>query len=138
VTFSVQSVAGMECIYCGDIARDRDHVIPHSLTDDIKRTWFSNEVVPACKDCNMFLFNKALFTIADRAAAIVKRLKRKISKLGPEWKQEELDALGPTLKRYVVSQQLNRRLLHSRLARAESVAKLTKLTPEEFWESEEK
>jgi len=86
----------------------------------------------------MFLFNKALFTIADRAAAIVKRLKRKISKLGPEWKQEELDALGPTLKRYVVSQQLNRRLLHSRLARAESVAKLTKLTPEEFWESEEK
>lgn len=60
-------------------------------------------VVPACRDCNRALGGQPLFTIQERRAYIRARLWRKFGQLigMPGWKDEELEELGPSLRRHI-------------------------------------
>jgi hypothetical protein len=136
MTTVIRSVEGLECVYCGDVAKDRDHVVPQSLVAEESKTWHSDRVVPACHDCNGALHNKVLLTIAERASWLAKRLKRKYDKLSIKaWTEDELQELGPTLRAFVKSQESRRYILAQRLHRCEAVAKLTHLTPQAYWDN---
>lgn len=52
------------CVYCGDPATTRDHVVP--------RSWrYTTYTVPACVDCNCrILRDVPLFTVEDRRAYV--------------------------------------------------------------------
>jgi hypothetical protein len=140
----VSSVEGLECIYCGSPATERDHVIPHAIVNVAlssgeypKRSFEDTEVVPACRDCNASLHSKMLLTIADRAAWQAKRLERKLDRTEKRaWTTQELEELGPTLRVYVIEKQRHKANLEQRLSRCEGVARLVDLTPVEYWLSD--
>ena len=133
----ISSVYGLECIYCGEPATDRDHVVPHSLTSKVERSWTTSEVVPACRDCNGSLHNRPLLTIAARADWLLRRLFRKQGSLkGRPWTDEELMELGETLRKYVVSQENKRLTLERRIHRCQAVTRLADLTPSKYWDTQ--
>ena len=134
--YNINSVDGLECIYCGDAAWDRDHVIAHSLTNKSERTYTAKEVVPACKDCNSALSNKTLFTVAERAKWLAQRLKRKHAKLlKSEWVEEDFEGIGNTLRSYIAANQNKRTIVISRIDRCERVSRMTNLTPTDYWDA---
>jgi hypothetical protein len=132
----VSSVYGLECVYCGEPATDRDHVVAHSLVNSASRdrTFDHDEVVPACKDCNGALNNKPLVTIAERAHWLSERLKKKLDKM-PIWEPREIDKLGRCLQSVVNAGQLKRKKTERRVEHLEQVAQLRGLTPERYWET---
>jgi hypothetical protein len=107
------------CIYCGDAASDRDHVVPVYYRS--VRT-YETDTVPACRDCNSaILSNRPLFTVEDRRAYVAGALRRRLAKTrSVEWTDEELADLGPALRTAVEADQLARRKLIQRLAYAEA------------------
>lgn len=67
------------CVYCGDIATHRDHLVPRPWTGPGARRFVPT--VPACSDCNVRINDAAVFTIAGRADIVAASLRRK-------WKRE--------------------------------------------------
>ena len=90
------------CTYCGDVAEDLDHVVPHSYASSTdKRSYKKTKVVPCCKRCNSLLGNKHYFVIGERADYLFNTYKRNGDELLslPEWTEEELEDMGTTLKK---------------------------------------
>jgi hypothetical protein len=132
----IASVYGLECVYCGEPATDRDHVVPHSLINnrDAKRTYDGCEVVPACRDCNGALHDRPIVTIAERANWLLTRLRKKLSKM-PVWSEVAINELGRTMQSFVRGGQAKRQAIERRLRHLEQVAKLVGLTPGRYWEN---
>ena len=83
---SAQGYVMKYCIYCGDNATDRDHVMPISWKSGI-RNYRKGTTVPSCKDCNRgILGSKPFFTVEARqeyvAKILRKRLLRALSRYG--------------------------------------------------------
>lgn len=118
------------CFYCGDVASERDHVIPHVLTSHKLRVWSGCDTVQSCRECNKLLSDNVLASMAERVATLA-RLFRKKHKLGAgyiEWGETELADLGPSLHQYIASRQKLywerwKRLNHMRI-RAKQLAEL--------------
>ena len=133
---NISDVYGLECIYCGEPASQRDHVIPHSVVNgtDASRTYDHADVVPACRDCNGALTNKPLLTISERATWLHQRMERKLAKMNrQQWTEEEISALGKTLQAYVRREQSKLHEIERRLAHLTSVKKLSCLNPDFYW-----
>jgi hypothetical protein len=132
----IDSVYGLECVYCGEPATERDHVIPHSLmhSQDVKRTFENTEVVPACRDCNGALRDRPIVTVAERADWLLTRLRKKLTKM-PSWSEVEIKQLGRTLQNFVRTGQGKRAALERRISHLEQVAKMRGLTPERYWKN---
>ena len=99
------------CIYCGDIAETKDHVIPYSFIGKVdrkkNRSPYTNsigETVDSCLECNMLLSNKMLITVKDRTKYLFEKVKRRYRTLivSKDWNQDELDELGYGLKTSVL------------------------------------
>lgn len=131
----LDSIFSLECVYCGDQASQRDHVVPHSVTNsrEDKYDFDHTKVVPACKECNAALYNRPLFTVAERAQWLLVRLKKKLNQT-PTWDKTELNELGKTLRSFVVSQQIKRENLEKRISHLEQVSKLYGFSPENYWD----
>ena len=68
------------CTYCGDLATDRDHVIPLAWYGGT-RVFRNKEIVPACKECNRsILKDRPYFTVEDRCEYVAKMLRKKLLK----------------------------------------------------------
>jgi len=118
----------MDCIYCGMPANTKDHVIPYSYLRNSKRrnncAPSVGQVVDCCAECNNLLGSKALFSVPERANEIAVCLERRYRKElnAPYWSEEEINELGPSLKKQVKAKQFLREEVLERIRQAIGVA----------------
>ena len=97
-----------DCIYCGAYADSIDHIVSCSYTGHASRKRKSGKVdngyerVPACRECNNFLYNFLIFDIEERREYVQQRLKERYGSY-VHWTEEELAELGPTLRSAVIT-----------------------------------
>ena len=92
---------GMPCFYCGELANCADHVTPHSYGGN------NTEYVPVCNECNCLLGAKVFDSKEFKGEYIYYTLKRRFRHLKDQanrWPKEELETLGPTLRKYIEGQ----------------------------------
>ena len=112
----------MRCFYCGELADTRDHIFPHSAeTNGRSRRFEGRETVNACHECNHTANNVEPFSLLNRIDFLIDRTKRRyhLDKPTPEWDDDEIAELGPTLRSAVVGKIRQRqraisRVLHMR------------------------
>ena len=104
------------CYYCGVPATSIDHVIPQTLRGRIP-DW-EDITVPACHECNSRLGDRVFNTLPARKRYIKERLGTKHAKLlrMPDWTEEELAEIGPTLQRHIRAGIAAKFLILARLA----------------------
>ena len=116
------------CTYCGEPACSLDHVVPYLFAG--KRGTRRGRAgqapgyrVPSCKECNSWLGTKMLLSVDERRRYIAEKLRRKARAPRPDWSEDELDELGPSLRAAVqmgvkASQRLQERLSYAERGRA--------------------
>lgn len=100
-----------DCIYCGESAGTRDHVIPVSYGPAIQ--W----LVPACKECNLILGSNAFFTVWERREFVHSALIRKYKKLLSRrmWSKLEIEEVGISLQKSIVAKNYHQRVAQRRV-----------------------
>jgi hypothetical protein len=74
--------------------------------------------VPACKECNSAILGaKPYWTLVERFAFVAKRLKERHHDIlhMPDWNEEEIEELGPGMRRMVTSGLRKRARMRSRV-----------------------
>lgn len=96
------------CVYCGNIANERDHIPPLSWIAALGQEYFESRRlmtvwVPACKECNASLGSKKLFTIKERTVFLLGYYLKKYEKLmrAEVWEDYEIDRLNGRLKQTI-------------------------------------
>lgn len=104
------------CIYCGDPANTKDHLLPRTITGDARRQMIA--VVPSCAWCNSAIGAFPDCNVTARRALAHKRLRAKKHKIlyAIDWTESELGQLGPHLRRSIEGFQADRQLTLARLA----------------------
>jgi len=99
------------CIYCGDIARHVEHVIPRDMG-------MPTYTVPSCAECNLLANKFYGGGVFEKQDFIHKKIRKRYSKLlaMPEWDQTELDELKGRLRLYVEGSQVCKRFVVGRLS----------------------
>ncbi len=90
----------------------------------VYRTHRPGETVPCCKECNEYLGNKPLFTLADRASFLADayiRKKRKILTF-QRWTTEELESVGYGLRLEIEKRLYLKDVYHRKLLNLSLVA----------------
>ena len=105
-----------ECIYCGQPANTRDHLIPRTMTGEAWRTVVLT--VPACKECNNLLGPAPLVTITERRAFVHAKLRKRYrSALATiELGGADLDEYGPTMRAVIRRGMAEKAIVQYRLA----------------------
>ena len=68
-----------ECIYCGEPATDRDHVIPCAYRAAPRH--YSTHTVPSCRECNQkILHDLPYFTVFQRTEYVAGVLRKRLLK----------------------------------------------------------
>lgn len=112
-------MSGKICTYCGNPADTRDHVTPWSWNSTYRRRAKAGKLgrgqkVPACGDCNNLLNDVPIFTVEGRRAYVAERLAKEAKKQAPDWSDDELEELGPSLRRRVKARLAKRKLTQMR------------------------
>ena len=118
----------MRCTYCGNPANTLDHVVPHSFTTNRKRRLFpKNQCVPACQECNSLLGNLLYLTVGARAGYLVEKLMHRYAKelKLPEWADEDLDELSPSLSDAVAAAVNLKRAVKERIQHCAHIGSLS-------------
>lgn len=104
------------CIYCGDVAQSRDHIIPTSFTGVERRN--SVLTVPACIQCNSAIGDTPVYAIDMRRAVAQGFLKRKYARVlkRPDYTPEEVAEFEGALRRAVILGLEEKRHVLERLA----------------------
>tara|TARA_R100001086_G_scaffold227622_1_gene146779 strand:+ start:193 stop:558 length:366 start_codon:yes stop_codon:yes gene_type:complete len=116
------------CVYCGSSESiQNDHLIPYSFTYLKTRhrlTKSKKGTVPACGKCNRMLGSVMHTTIRSRAAFLLPKYNKLCSKFAslPEWPEEELSELGPTMRSTIESDIRQKEDLSLRRRHVELVA----------------
>lgn len=99
------------CAYCGERGDEVEHVIP-------RRTNLPTWTVIACHECNSLASGTLWATFAEKRDGIRARLRRKYRRLlqTPEWDDDELRTMGPTLRKRIRGSMVLRDVLLQRLA----------------------
>ena len=104
------------CVYCGDPAGTKDHLLPKPLTGDALRGRVL--VVPACGNCNSRINDFPSACITDRrekAHASIRRTSKDLLAV-PDKNIGELRHLGPTLRSVALKNNRKRAWIRGRLA----------------------
>lgn len=113
------------CAYCGLPAESVDHVIPRSLRYMLTELggWRDRwgrvaDTVPCCRECNSVAGALVFNTMAEKRKYIHERLRIRYADLlrTPQWDEDELDALGPSLRGYVNASKDAANIVRQRLA----------------------
>jgi hypothetical protein len=98
------------CFYCGENATEIEHVIPQRLEYP---TW----TVMSCRECNSLAGGEAFVSALDKARYIRDRRERRYRDLlrMPEWDDEELQEMGPTMRRSIRTHQRARDIVRCQL-----------------------
>lgn len=86
------------CIYCGQLAYTRDHILPRSWSGDAKRKWVAT--VPACGECNTAISDAPEFSISLRREIAHERIQRRYRRVlhMREFTNLELRQMGHILR----------------------------------------
>lgn len=136
---TMNRIEGLDCIYCGNRATCRDHVIPFSYDSIADRTaadFPHTNIVPACVSCNTTLGNIFITSIAERSAYLYKTLETKNKKIlsQPEWTKEDMKHLTGSLRKTITALAFKRNIIKERLSHMENMAKNHTLNPKDYWE----
>lgn len=117
-----ESLTYCQCVYCGDVATDRDHVVPVSYTS-VCRNYSTGEIVNACGDCNGALSNVMVCSVPERAGYLFERLHEKHRKLlaFKEWTNAELLEVSPRMASAVRVKTARKRILEARMENLDRV-----------------
>lgn len=117
-------VTGSACVYCGELATDREHVIPYWFVSglisarhgDAEGLW--TWVVPSCSECNSIGGPLLFVTPAQKRKHIRERLAAKYSSEinGASWSDEDFEDMGPGLRQFVQASQARAEILRARVA----------------------
>ena len=106
------------CFYCGELGETRDHVIPHSLTENAgsKRQW-SVDWVYCCSECNTLLGNYLGGSFYDRVLHLHDKFKRrkKLNKAHVEWDEDDLEDMSSDMRNWIIKEQDKRKIDERRL-----------------------
>lgn len=114
-----------DCTYCGSILElGRDHVVPSAYTH-IVRTFSSVYTVCACRECNSLLGDVMILTVPERAQYLAKTYKKRYKKLlkMPDWKESELEEVGPRFVDTILTGLAQRDSVKLRIANCVLVAR---------------
>ena len=96
------------CYYCGQPADSVDHVTPRTIMAMLPEgvdnpVMARTETVIACSECNKALGSRFYETLADRKAAAQEHIRRKYRRYlyMPNWTEDEIETLGPSLQGYI-------------------------------------
>src|SRR5882762_1548605 len=135
-----EKLEGLDCIYCGDRATCRDHVVPFCYDNftKVRGDWDYNSenVVPCCQSCNGHLGSMYLPSIAERAQHLANELSRQSKKIlkSPDWTSAELKELSGSLRKTVQAMQIKKNLIRERLSHMQSMADNTGLSAKDYWD----
>ncbi len=123
----LKQIERARCAYCGDPATDEDHIPPRSAVASLRTANIRvfMHTVPSCAECNSAILNRrALWTFAERAAYVADALPQRLAKAlaCPDWDDEDLEELGPTLRQHVEMSVYRRRWAQDRCDFAEATA----------------
>lgn len=109
------------CTYCGDPAREREHVAPLAVTQYTEADWSSEyptKIVPACRECNRIASDHTFRTLSAKREFIHAKLRKRYRRCleTPAWTQEELAELGWTLRSHIQHMLAKQRILRRRLS----------------------
>lgn len=117
-------ITGSACVYCGELATDREHVVPYWFVEGLISarkgeaeglwTW----VVPSCSECNSIAGPLLFVTPSQKRKHIREHLAAKYSSEidGPAWSDEDYEDLGPGLRQFVQTSQARAEVLRARVA----------------------
>lgn len=112
------------CTYCGAVATTIDHVPPVSQRARLRELDpdgdYRNREVPACRECNIALGARPLWTLTDRRRYIAAWLATRYAALldMPAWSQADLDQLSGRLRQHVEYSLQARAFIRARLSYA--------------------
>lgn len=123
------NIRAIQCVYCGDIATTRDHVIPVSFYPYRKRSsrYHRNDwTVPACHECNISLGDKLLITVPGRAVWLLVRYQTKWRKIlsTPFWSTDDVATLSGRFHDRMAAYSSLQRFAYQRLAHLELVVQM--------------
>ena len=105
-----------DCVYCGDPATQRDHIIAVSYqSGQSKKLSRRSAFGPwcwACGDCNSHLSNRYFDSFKERCEWAHWRISRKVKPI--EWNEQQLSALDYTLRSYIRKQMAKRLWIQQR------------------------
>ena len=103
------------CVYCGDFYQCRDHYICCNWLGS--RSYQEAEIVPCCNECNYFLKDKPIFTIADRSRFLYTCYQSRARQFieMPEWSQEELAEMGYNMRNKILNSLALKEIYHAKL-----------------------
>jgi hypothetical protein len=99
-----------DCWYCNDVRQELDHCPPLKHVDGLNIDKFVKGggklcLIPCCRECNSILGDKPLFNPEERLAYLYDKYLGKVDKFFSDWSEDEIEELGPTLKRSVLAKQ---------------------------------
>lgn len=106
----MEGVSLAECWYCGDVREALDYCPPINQVElidieDFRRLGHGFHLVPCCGECAQRLPRSALLTPVERLHHLHASYSRAIDKWYSGWTKDEIDELGPTLRREVLAKQ---------------------------------
>ena len=112
-----------DCTYCGDLATQRDHIIPVSYSHGF-RVFSGTAYVPACAECNGLLGNQVFSGVVGKAAFLAPAIRMRHAKVLslPDWSVEEVAVLSEALRGSLRERLALRERIRGRLTNVESVA----------------
>lgn len=95
------TIDNRKCFYCKDYFYCYDHRpaisnLPNINIKDFIKNGGKFELIPSCKQCNAFLYNKVFSNKFEALIHLLDRYDNKIKKM-PEWTQEEMKGLGRSI-----------------------------------------
>ena len=121
-----------DCIYCGTIASQWDHVIsvallrPSSYAKSNKANRYKDDdwLVPACVECNCALQDRMLHSVPLRAKWLYSRYRKKYQKLmlNAVWTEDDLEDMSASLRALITETMFAQAELDLRLAHLLKVA----------------
>lgn len=103
------------CVYCGQIADTKDHLLPVTWTGEAVRKHVV--VVPACRECNSLISDRYAPAVNERrklAHTAIRTKYRKILKM-PDWKRREIAEMGPTIRSVIERGMHDKKVLTTRI-----------------------
>jgi hypothetical protein len=107
--------SGRRCVYCGEPADTQDHIPPKNSVHG------SQNIVPACKDCNCYILRDIpRETIKEGCAIVIAALEHRIRCGKPKvwWSEAELKEMGPNMRKTIRRSQTKYQKLLERLETA--------------------
>jgi len=104
------------CFYCGERGTQKDHVHPFCARPEHTRK-FSQEYVYACGQCNSNLGGQLFEYTIDRIQFLIDKYKKKYKLTAPavEWEEDELEEMGPAMRKSIKAHMKNRRKQEDRV-----------------------